>query len=71
MGKECVDYLSKVCDLMMVIALGKEFCKPEKGSERRQLRGVHRCVRVGKERERLVPFCSLLNFNIIQGIFAG
>jgi hypothetical protein len=33
MCEECVNYLSKVCDLMMVIALEKEFCKPKKVSK--------------------------------------
>lgn len=32
MCEECVNYLLKVCDFMMVIALEKEFCKPEKVS---------------------------------------
>lgn len=32
MCEECVDYLLRVCDLMMVIAMEKGFCKPEKVS---------------------------------------
>lgn len=40
MCEECVNYLLKVCDLMMVVALEKGFCKSEKVSRNIEILGL-------------------------------
>lgn len=45
MCEECVDYLLRVCDLMMVIALEKGFCKPENVSRGVETLGLEMSTR--------------------------